>query len=44
MMNPNDINMKDIYNVFFDTMFGVARMRYLNPKPWHMSMKGGKAD
>ena len=32
MMNPNDIQMEDIYNVFFDAVMGVSRMRYFNPQ------------
>lgn len=30
MMNPHDIKMEDISNVFFDTITGVSTMRYFN--------------
>lgn len=30
MMNPTNIHMEDISNVFFDTIIGVANMRYYN--------------
>lgn len=30
MMNPTGIVMIDISNVFFDTIWGIANMRYLN--------------
>ena len=30
MVKPNDIDMKVIYNVFFDMVSGIARMRYFN--------------
>jgi hypothetical protein len=30
MMNPTNIDVGDISNVFFDTISGVANMRYFN--------------
>jgi hypothetical protein len=41
-VNPNDIDMKDIYNVFFDMVSGVARMRYFNSQTMAHEHEGRK--